>query len=131
MDENVYNRIFVVCYNLPMTNSPEINDPLSHLPTAPLREKAGYYVDGGFSPYTVESLQQVKEYLADRQPGEPLLNYIERQNNENPGALTHLTTDGIPTIHEDDRVVHAPRQQRLVHIGRRTLNALFNHRLEK
>jgi hypothetical protein len=60
----------------------------------PVRTHAGYYVEGGPSPFEIEAQRPVREYLSDLKPGESIDEYLLRRSDDEE-AVARLFSDGL------------------------------------
>jgi hypothetical protein len=94
--------------------------PLAKMSKRPKLVKAGLYVDGGISEYSLAFTRPIREFLRKRNTAEPVIDYVTRIAAEKGGEarLRELAHAGIPSkVREKDsrrqtaRRVASERQQ--------------------
>lgn len=100
--------------------------PIDAFSKTPIREHAGYYVEGGMSPFEIEAQRPVVEFLSERESGEDFDDYIHRRTND-PRAVTKLFFDGLVTPVELEHLINEAEaaQVEKKKIGHKLLH-LFN-----
>jgi hypothetical protein len=73
------------------------DDPLAHLSRGPVMDRAGLYIEGGISEYSLEFTRPVRELLEQKRPSESLEGFVLRLEAAHPGVLHRAIFGGLRT----------------------------------